>query len=94
MVNMGQLWVKMHPFVRNLHSLPKLTVFSRRTVGIYSKANQTKGTIALKTKTIQVFFAKWKRFWRDNVNPAALRLLWGSQSEREIREAVVWERDH
>ena len=37
---------------------------------------------------------KWKEFLMENVNFAALRLMFGKQSASEIRASLEWEQKH
>ena len=39
-------------------------------------------------------FRAWKAYLLDNINPAAIRLLFGRQSKYEIIEAMHWENEH
>ena len=39
-------------------------------------------------------FNVWRKYLLNNINPAALRLLFGRQSKYEIIEAMHWENEH
>ena len=42
------------------------------------------------TKKMEV----WKKFLTENVNFAALRLLFAKQTDAEMRDALKWEKEH
>ena len=56
-------------------------------------ANQPKGAFVLSMK-MKKRFQVWKTYLLDNINPAAIRLLFGRQSKYEIIEALNWENEH
>ena len=39
-------------------------------------------------------FNVWRKYLLNNINPAALRLLFGRQSEQEIAKALDWEQEN